>query len=113
MNAESILIYAIYIMVLTHIDAVVIMVSITTPNEVVPPQILIASIEIRKESIATKVCRREVQASFCQVTRHYGTGIIIHIFLDEIQHVPGFEKAVDSLFIKKNPSVHVPVQQLS
>ncbi|MBR6336184.1 MAG: ATP-binding protein [Ruminococcus sp.] len=30
-----------------------------------------------------------------------------YIFLDEIQHVPGFEKAVDSLFIKKNTDVYI------
>lgn len=30
-----------------------------------------------------------------------------YIFLDEIQHVQGFEKAVDSLFIKKNTDVYI------
>ena len=30
-----------------------------------------------------------------------------YIFLDEIQHVPYFEKAVDSLFIKKNTDVYI------
>lgn len=30
-----------------------------------------------------------------------------YIFLDEIQHVAGFEKAVDSLFIKKNTDVYI------
>lgn len=30
-----------------------------------------------------------------------------YIFLDEIQHVPDFEKAVDSLFIKKNTDVYI------
>lgn len=30
-----------------------------------------------------------------------------YIFLDEIQHVPGFEKAVDSLFIKENTDVYI------
>ena len=30
-----------------------------------------------------------------------------YIFLDEIQHVPGFQKAVDSLFIKKNADVYI------
>ena len=30
-----------------------------------------------------------------------------YIFLDEIQHVPNFEKAVDSLFIKKNTDVYI------
>ncbi len=30
-----------------------------------------------------------------------------YIFLDEIQHVPMFEKCVDSLFIKKNTDIHI------
>ena len=30
-----------------------------------------------------------------------------YIFLDEIQHVPDFQKAVDSLFIKKNADVYI------
>ncbi|MBR3622562.1 MAG: ATP-binding protein [Selenomonadaceae bacterium] len=30
-----------------------------------------------------------------------------YIFLDEIQHVPKFEKAVDSLFIKKNVDIYI------
>ena len=30
-----------------------------------------------------------------------------YIFLDEIQHVPNFQKAVDSLFIKKNADVYI------
>lgn len=30
-----------------------------------------------------------------------------YIFLDEIQHVPHFEKAVDSLFIKKNVDLYI------
>jgi len=30
-----------------------------------------------------------------------------YIFLDEIQHVPMFEKCVDSLFIKKNTDIHL------
>ncbi|MEN4099476.1 MAG: AAA family ATPase, partial [Anaerolineaceae bacterium] len=30
-----------------------------------------------------------------------------YIFLDEIQHVENFEKAVDSLFIKKNCDVYI------
>ena len=30
-----------------------------------------------------------------------------YIFLDEIQHVPEFEKAVDSLFIKKNVDLYI------
>lgn len=30
-----------------------------------------------------------------------------YIFLDEIQHVPNFEKAVDSLFIRKNTDIYI------
>ena len=30
-----------------------------------------------------------------------------YVFLDEIQHVPEFEKAVDSLFIKKNVDLYI------
>ena len=30
-----------------------------------------------------------------------------YIFLDEIQHVPSFERAVDSLFIKKNTDIYI------
>ena len=30
-----------------------------------------------------------------------------YIFLDEIQHVPHYERAVDSLFIQKNADVYI------
>ncbi len=60
MNTESIFIYTINIMVFTHIDAVAIVVGIATPHEIMPPQILVASIIICKEGIAAKNCRREI-----------------------------------------------------
>ena len=34
-------------------------------------------------------------------------GKMNYIFLDEIQHVPGYQKVVDSLFIKKNADVYI------
>ena len=34
-------------------------------------------------------------------------GKMNYIFLDEIQHVPDYQKVVDSLFIKKNADVYI------
>jgi len=41
-DAESILIYTIYVMVLPYINTVAIMVGITTPYEIMPPKKFIA-----------------------------------------------------------------------
>ena len=60
MDTKTILIHTVNIMVLTHIDAVTIVIGVTTPNEIVPPEILITGIIVSKESKAAKDCRREV-----------------------------------------------------
>ena len=54
MDAKSILVYTVYIVVLAHIDSVTIMISIGTPDEIVPPKIFILSKVIYKECIGTK-----------------------------------------------------------
>ena len=41
------------------------------------------------------------------VTERMQPGGMNYIFLDEIQHVPHFEKVVDSLFIKENTDVYI------
>lgn len=41
------------------------------------------------------------------ITERLLTDKMNYIFLDEIQHVPQFEKVVDSLFIKKNTDVYI------
>jgi hypothetical protein len=83
-NAKTILVHTIYIMVFAHIDTVSIMICITAPHKVMPPQILIACKEVSKKGITAKNSGREVQTTLSQITWHYGTGIFIHIFLDKI-----------------------------
>lgn len=41
------------------------------------------------------------------ITKHLQPDKMNYIFLDEIQHVKNFEKAVDSLFIKENCDVYI------
>lgn len=41
------------------------------------------------------------------ITEHMLTDRMNYIFLDEIQHVPQFEKVVDSLFIKENADIYI------
>jgi hypothetical protein len=50
---------------------------------------------------------REYHALHDYVTSGMQTGKMNYIFLDEIQHVPDYQKAVDSLFIKKNADVYL------
>jgi len=50
---------------------------------------------------------QEYHALYQYVTSHMQPNSMNYIFLDEIQHVPKFEKAVDSLFIKKNADVYI------
>lgn len=50
---------------------------------------------------------QEYHALYKYVTSQMQTTGMNYIFLDEIQHVPDFEKAVDSLFIKKNADVYI------
>ncbi len=101
MNTKPILVNAINIMVLAHINAIAIMVGITTPNEVVPPQVLIMGIIVGKEGVAAKNCRREVQALFGQIIWHYGTGLFKDILLDKVP--PIFKRQIHEVFL------HVPV----
>ena len=35
-----------------------------------------------------------------------------YVFLDEVQNVPEFQKAVDGLYIKKNVDLYIQVQML-
>ncbi len=72
-NAETILVHTINIMVFTHIDTVTIMISIAAPHKVMPPQVLIMREVVSKESIAAKNGRREVQAPLGQISRHHST----------------------------------------
>ena len=50
---------------------------------------------------------QEYHALYQYVTSHMQPDSMNYIFLDEIQHVPDFEKAVDSLFIKENADVYI------
>ena len=50
---------------------------------------------------------QEYHALYKYVTSHMQPHGMNYIFLDEIQHVPEFEKAVDSLFIKENADVYI------
>lgn len=50
---------------------------------------------------------QEYHALHQYVTSHMQPTGMNYIFLDEIQHVPEFEKAVDSLFIKENADVYI------
>jgi len=50
---------------------------------------------------------QEYHALYKYVTAHMQPNCMNYIFLDEIQHVPEFEKAVDSLFIKENADVYI------
>jgi len=50
---------------------------------------------------------QEYHALYKYVTSHMQSDGMNYIFLDEIQHVPEFEKAVDSLFIKENADVYI------
>ena len=50
---------------------------------------------------------QEYHALYKYVTSHMQPEGMNYIFLDEIQHVPEFEKAVDSLFIKENADVYI------
>jgi hypothetical protein len=56
MDAESILIHAINIVILTYIDPVAIVVGIAAPHEIMPPQILIFCKVVGKESIGAENC---------------------------------------------------------
>lgn len=50
---------------------------------------------------------QEYHALYKYVTTHMQPTGMNYIFLDEIQHVPDFEKAVDSLFIKENADIYI------
>lgn len=50
---------------------------------------------------------QEYHALYKYVTSRMQPDGMNYIFLDEIQHVPEFEKAVDSLFIKENADVYI------
>lgn len=50
---------------------------------------------------------QEYHALYKYVTSHLQATGMNYIFLDEIQHVPDFEKAVDSLFIKDNADIYI------
>lgn len=50
---------------------------------------------------------QDYHALYKYVCEHMQPSGMNYIFLDEIQHVPEFEKAVDSLFIKDNADVYI------
>ena len=50
---------------------------------------------------------QEYHALYAYVCEHLTDGARTYVFLDEIQHVPQFEKAVDSLFIKDNVDLYI------
>lgn len=50
---------------------------------------------------------QDYHALYKYVCEHMNQTGMNYIFLDEIQHVPEFEKAVDSLFIKDNTDVYI------
>lgn len=50
---------------------------------------------------------QDYHALYKYVCEHMNQTGMNYIFLDEIQHVPEFEKAVDSLFIKDNADVYI------
>lgn len=50
---------------------------------------------------------QEYHALYKYVISHMQPTGMNYIFLDEIQHVPDFEKAVDSLFIKENADIYI------
>lgn len=50
---------------------------------------------------------QDYHALYKYVCEHMQPSGMNYIFLDEIQHVPYFEKAVDSLFIKDNADVYI------
>ena len=60
-DAETIFVDAINIMVFAHIDPIAIMISIRTPYKIMPPQIFVSGIIIGKERICAKNCRWEIQ----------------------------------------------------
>lgn len=47
------------------------------------------------------------QALYSYVCERLVSGSITYVFLDEVQHVDGFEKAVDSLFIREGVDLYV------
>ena len=50
---------------------------------------------------------QEYHALYDYVCERLVTGKWNYVFLDEVQHVPHFEKAVDSLFIKENVDLYI------
>lgn len=63
-------------------------------------------ISIKFEDLAFEDLQ-EYHALYKYVTAHMQLTGMNYIFLDEIQHVPDFEKAVDSLFIKENADIYI------
>lgn len=59
MNAETILVYAVDIVILPNIDTVTVVVGIGAPHEIVPPKELIPSIIPGEKSPGTDHCRRK------------------------------------------------------
>ena len=63
-------------------------------------------IEINFEDLAFEELL-DYHSLYKYVTNHMQNEGMNYIFLDEIQHVHEFEKAVDSLFIKENADVYI------
>ena len=86
-DAETILIYAVNVVILTHIDAVSIVVNVGTPYKVVPPEILIPGIIPGEEGPGTDHGRRERAARTQQISGLYGTGFLQDLLFDEVPAV--------------------------
>ena len=69
----------------------------------IPPEHIIS---INFEDLAFEELQ-EYHALYKYITARMQPEGMNYIFLDEIQHVPEFEKAVDSLFIKENADVYI------
>ena len=59
MHAEAVLIHPVHIVVLAHVDAVAVMISIAAPHEIMIPQFLVVAEPIGEERIRTEYRRRE------------------------------------------------------
>ena len=55
---------------------------------------------------------QEYHALYRYVCERLVPGKWNYVFLDEIQHVPQFEKAVDSLFIKEKVDIYITIERL-
>ena len=84
MHAKAVLVDTIDIVVLTHVDAVTIMIGIAAPNKVVVPKVLPITEIIGEESEGTKDGRGKRIAVCHQLLRHHSTAIFHHLFPHQV-----------------------------